>query len=260
MGITVAIASLSGGQGKTTVSFFLSKYLATKTKILACDLDPQSNLTFFLGYDLETTEASAYELITGEVSPQQCIYYSHDNAHLHIIPTDEGLAKAQDYLATSGMGALILKSRLLEIKEQFKFIIIDSPPSRTQLALTALGAADVVIIPVETHVKGVNSLLRTLELLDGLRALGQVNPKVLGVVPFRDRWIGRIQQKQSRDAIAVMREIALERGFTVFNSLVESERYKQAIDKGVLLDAVCYPELMITFQQIEEALCQLLID
>jgi chromosome partitioning protein len=158
------------------------------------------------------------------------------------------------------MGALILKSRLQEIKEQFKFIIIDSPPSRTQLALTALGAADVVIIPVETHVKGVNSLLRTLELLDGLKAMAQVKPKILGVIPFRDRWIGRTQQKQSRDAIAVMREIALEREFTVFNSLVESERYKQAIDKGVLLDAVGYPELMITFQQIEGALCQLLID
>jgi chromosome partitioning protein len=257
MGITITIASLSGGQGKTTISFFLSKYLATRGKILACDIDPQANLSFFLGYDLETTEASAYELITGEVEPKHCIYWSHDNAQLHIIPTDEGLAKAQEFLAASGMGALVLKSRIAQIKDQFEFIIIDSPPSRTQLALTTLGAADVVIIPVETHVKGINSLLRTLELLDGLKTLGQVTPKILGVVPFRDRWIGRIQQKQSRDAIAIMREIALERGFTIFNSLIESERYKQAIDKGVLLDALGYPELMIPFQQIEVALCQI---
>ena len=256
----ITIASLSGGQGKTTVSFFLSKYLANKRKVLACDLDPQSNLTFFLGYDLATTDASAYELITGEVAPQLCIYYSHQNSFLHIIPADKGLAKAQDYLATSGMGALVLKSRMQEIKEQFEFVIIDSPPSRAQLALTALGAADIVIIPIEAHVKGINSLMMTLELLDGLKALGQVNPKVLGVIPFRDRWIGRTQQKQSKTAIAVIREIALDRKFTVFNSLVESERYKQAIDKGVLLDELGVDYLMSPFQQIEGALCQLLID
>jgi chromosome partitioning protein len=77
------------------------------------------------------------------------------------------------------------------------------------------------------------------------------------VIPFRDRWIGRTQQKQSRDAIAIIREIALERGFTVFNSLIESERYKQAIDKGILPDVLGYPELMIPFQQIEVALCQI---
>lgn len=257
MGTVITIASLSGGQGKTTISFFLGKYLATRRKILACDIDPQANLTFFLGYDLGNTEASAYELITGEVEPKHCIYFSHDNAQLHIIPTDDGLAKAQEFLAASGMGALVLKSRIAQIKEQFEFIIIDSPPSRTQLALTTLGAADVIIIPVETHVKGINSLLRTLELIDGLRALGQVTPKILGVIPFRDRWIGRTQQKQSRDAIAIIREIALERGFTVFNSLIESERYKQAIDKGILPDALGYPELMIPFQQIEVALCQI---
>ena len=257
MGLVITIASLSGGQGKTTVSFFLSKYLATKRKILACDIDPQANLTFFLGYDIESTDASAYELITGDVDPKYCIYWSNNNAMLHIIPTDNGLAKAQEFLSSSGMGAMVLRTRMTQIKEQFEFIIIDSPPSRTQLTLTALGAADIVIIPVETSTKGINSLLRTLELLDCLTTIGQLKPRILGVIPFRDRWIGRTQQSQSSSAISIMREVAIEYGFTVFNSLIESERYKQAIDKGILLDELGYPELMIPFQQIEVALCQI---
>lgn len=257
MATTITIASLSGGQGKTTTGFYLGLFLAKKEKVLICDLDPQANLTFFLGYEVEVTEPSAYELLTRESPVKDCICWSHKNHNLHLIPSDEGLAKAQEYLANSGMSALILKSRLAEVKDEFKWILIDSPPSRTQLALTAIGAADYLLIPVETHAKGINSLLRTLELVDGLNALQPNNLiKVLGFIPFRDRWIGHTQQKQSREAIAVIREIAIERKTTVFPSILESERYKQGIDKGVLLDELGYPDLLHPFKQIEVLLCQ----
>ena len=254
---TITIASLSGGQGKTTTAFYLGMFLAKKQKILICDLDPQANLTFFLEYKLALTDPSAYELLTGESPVKECIYWSHKNHNIHLIPADDGLTKAQEYLATSGISALILKSRLSSLRDEFRFIIVDSPPSRTQLALTAIGAADYLLIPVETHAKGINSLLRTLELVDGLNALQPHDQiKVLGIVPFRDRWIGCNQQKQSCDAIAAIREIAIERKILVFASILESERYKQGLDKGVLLDELGYPQLLHPFEQIEVALCQ----
>jgi chromosome partitioning protein len=257
MATTITICSLSGGQGKTTTVFYLGLFLAKKQKILICDLDPQANLTFFLGYDVQPTDPSAYELLTGESLVKDCIYWSHKNHNVHLIPSDNGLAKAQEYLAASGMSALILKSRLAPLQSDFDFILIDSPPARTQLALTAIGAADYLLIPVETHAKGINSLLRTLELVDGLNALQpQEKIKVLGIVPFRDKWIGRNQQQQSKDAIAAIREIAIERKVLVFPSILESERYKQGIDKGILLDELGYPDLLHPFQNMEIALCQ----
>jgi len=257
MATIITIASLSGGQGKTTIGFYLGLFLAKKEKVLVCDLDPQANLTFFLGYEVESTEPSAYELITGDSPVKDCICWSHKNHNLHLIPADEGLSKAQEYLAASGMSALILKSRMNEVKDEFKWILIDSPPARTQLALTSIGAADYLLIPVEAHVKGIKSLLRTLELVDGLNALQPNNKiEVLGLIPFRDRWIGRTQQKESRDAIAVIREIAIERKTTVLPSILESERYKQGINAGILLDELGYPDLLYPFQQIEVLLCQ----
>jgi chromosome partitioning protein len=252
----ISIVSLSGGQGKTTTAFYLGMFLAKKNKVLVCDLDPQSNLTFFLGYEISSTEPSAYELLTGDAIAKDCISWSHKSPNLHLIPSDEGLTKAQEYLASSGMSALVLKSRLQDIVTQFKWIIIDSPPSRGQLTLTAMGAADYLIIPVETNAKGIKSLIRTLELLDGLNALQSHKIKVLGIVPFRDRWIGYTQQKQSREAIAVIREIAIEHKTIVFPSILESERYKQGIDAGMLLDEMGFSELLYPFEQMEVALCQ----
>jgi chromosome partitioning protein len=175
-------------------------------------------------------------------------------ANLFLIPADEGLHKAQEYLATSGMGALALRYSLEAVGELFDVCIIDSPPQRTQICLSVVGASDWVLIPAEASTKGVNSLLRSLELLEEMGRIRAFMGQVLGVLPFRDKWFGRSQATDSREAIAAMQQVA--GAIPVLPSIVESEHYKQAIRQGQRLSEMGYGELEFPLYWVIEALEQ----
>ena len=62
--LTLAITSLSGGQGKTTTALFLGRKLANAgITTLIIDADPQHNLSTYLGLELNEAEPSLLELI-----------------------------------------------------------------------------------------------------------------------------------------------------------------------------------------------------
>jgi chromosome partitioning protein len=126
---TIAIASLSGGQGKTTTAFFLGKLLSQSKKVLFVDSDPQANLTFFSGHEVEANSPTLLELLKETVEPADAVY-PVESPQLFLIPADDGLSNAQEYLATSGMGAIILKARLKPLAQFFDYCVIDSPPAR----------------------------------------------------------------------------------------------------------------------------------
>jgi chromosome partitioning protein len=147
---------------------------------------------------------------------------------LFLIPSDDGLDATADYLSSSGVGATLLLRRLEPVAEAFKFCIIDAPPQRSQICLTAIGAADTVIVPAEASVKGYGSLVRTLDLLNSMRDVKATNATVLGVLPFRDGWIGNTQTLESRLAVEGMKdEVENE---LILPSIRESEQYKKAIN------------------------------
>lgn len=247
---TITIASLSGGQGKTTTGFFLGKLLEGRAKVLFIDSDPQANLTFFLSHEVEANAPTLLELLKDTVKAEDAVYNLTDSSFL--IPADDGLSNAQEYLASSGMGAIVLSSRLKPLADYFDFCIIDSPPARSQISITCIGAADYVIVPAEASTKGVNSLMRTLDLVESLDKLGAFRGKLLGVVPFRDKWFGQSQSKDSAAAIAAMKEITT--GSLIFPSILESERYKQSLNGGITLTALGYPDLEKPFQSIIDLL------
>lgn len=251
--LAVSAVSLSGGQGKTTACLFLSRLLSKKGRTLAIDSDPQSNLTFYLGHEVESDQPTLLEALKKQVKPEDAIYDLSSN--LWLIPSDDALDGAQDYLAKSGMGAVLLRQRLSSVSNLFDFCVIDAPPQRSQLSLAVLGAADFVVIPVEATSKGLNSLLRTLELIDEVQELGAFQGKILGVLPFRDRWAGANQTRSSREAIEGMRDVAGE--IPILPSIVESEKFKQAVDEGKLLSELGYANLELPFSQILNRLQEL---
>ena len=249
---TCSCISLSGGQGKTTTIFFTSLLLAQQGKrVLAVDSDPQANLTFYLNHEVNPNEPSLFEVLTGQVETEDGIYETNYQ-NLHLIPADRGLFKVSDYLSSSGTGAFILKLRLKSVTDIFDYVLIDVQPSRSQICLTAVGASDYVLIPVEANVKGMNSLIDTLGFLEEQAKLMAFTGQVLGVIPFRDRWVGNTQTIEGRQNIEAMKEFA---GDTpIFASIRESEKFKNAIRQGQLLSDIGQADLQYPFEQVVEAL------
>ncbi len=214
------------------------------------DADPQSSLTFYLGHEVQPNQPTLLEVLKKQVPVEDGIYETGEN--LWLIPSDEALDNAQDFLSGSGMGAVVLGKRLKEVADLFSVCIIDAPPQRSQICLTAIGAANFVLIPAEASSKGLNSLIRTLELVKELQEMDAFTGSVLGILPFRDRWTGRTQAHQSRRSIEGMREVA--EGIPILPSILESEQYKKAIDQGKTLTSVGYTQLEYPFQRIIELL------
>lgn len=254
---TIAFASLSGGQGKTTAALFLGRRLAALGySTLMIDADPQHNLTTYLGLELQPNQPTLLECLKKSVAVEDGIYPVEGNDNLFLIPADDQLDTVQDYLSNSGVGATLLLRRLEPIASAFKVCVIDSPPQRSQICLTVIGAADALVIPAEASVKGYGSLVRTLDLLQTLQEVKATNAQVLGVLPFRDRWIGNTQTNESRLAVEGMREEVGKE--LVLPSIRESERYKQAINKRSTLQQMGYADLEYPFEVLLDKIKQLL--
>jgi len=249
--LTVTLASLGGGQGKTTTALFLGKLLSTKGyKILMIDADPQASLTFYMGHDVQSNDPTLLEVVTGDSPPVEAIY-STQYAGISLIPADNGLNAAQEHISRSGAGATLLRKRLKPISASFDVCIIDSPPQGFQLSLSAISAADQLLIAAEAGSKGVNSLLRTLEAVYELQSLEVFTGEILGIIPFRDKWFGRNQTECSRTAIEAMRTIA--DGIKVWASVPESEAFRKSLDKGKL-PRDFNPEITYALEQVVEYL------
>lgn len=230
----ISVCSLSGGQGKTTTSMILGRTLSARgINVCLIDADPQHSLSLFCGVALERDQPSLLELIKGSSLPLDCVYPVEGDEHLFIVPSDDTLDAAHEYLIQTGMGATVLKKRLSNFEEHFDVCIIDSPPQRSQLVLTVLGAADHLIIPAEATIKGFASAVRTLDLYQQQLELGATNTTLVGILPFRDRWFGLNQAKESQLAINAMRDEVGDA--KVLPSALESERFKRAVSRGEAL-------------------------
>lgn len=252
---TVSSVSLAGGQGKTTVTLFVAKALAQQgNTVLVIDADPQSSLTTFLGHQVEPDSPTLLEVLKKQVSTEDGIYKTqHEN--LFLIPSDDALDSVQDYLAGSGAGAFTLKRRLSPIAKLFDYCIVDAPPQRSQICLSVIGASNALMLPVEASVKGLQSLIRTLEIIHELQVDQEAfDGKILGVIPFRDRWVGLRRTNESESNIESMRQITQEwfNQDCVLPSIRESEKFKQAINRGQTLHEMGQEELAYPIEVLAE--------
>lgn len=247
--LTVAIASLSGGQGKTTTALFLGRKLAAYgLPTLMIDADPQHNLTTYLGLELQPNQPTLLEFLKNSVPFEDTIYPIETEENLFLIPADDQLDNANEYLSSSGVGAMILSRRLENVASAFQVCLIDSPPQRSQIAKTVIGAANFLVIPAEANIKGYGSLIRTLDLLASMQEIRATVATVMGVIPFRDKWVGRTQTLESRLAVEGMKE-EVEANL-ILPSILESERYKQAINKQQSLESLGFPDLEYPFESL----------
>jgi len=168
MGKVIVICNQKGGVGKTTTSINLAAYLAMAgKKVMLIDLDPQANATSGIGINKHDIKKSTYHILLEE-SNLVDILQKTEIANLVLAPSNLDLTGAEVELVGALGREYRLKRALQKEKENFDYLIIDSPPSLGLLTINGLCAADSVIIPVQCEyyaLEGLTQLHNTIRLV-----------------------------------------------------------------------------------------------
>ncbi len=180
--------------------------------MLLVDLDPQGNASSGLGVNIRALAKNLYHaMIIGE-SPRNVILKTENFGH-DIIPASQDLAGASIELVGMENREFRLYDVLRQIRTEYDYIIIDSPPSLGLLTINGLVASDEVIIPVQTEYYALEGLSQLLETINLVRENLQPELKVMGAVLT-------MFDKRNRLARQVVREVRDHFPGHVFDSVI----------------------------------------
>ena len=173
----VAVFNQKGGVGKTTATANLAAAMAKNgLEPLAIDLDPQAHLTALSGLN-----PASKDTIYGFYQHQHAL---SDLVHklpngVNFIPSHMELAKVDMMFTQNRRDLRRLKKAMVDemLSMEGVPVLIDCCPMIGVLAMSALIAADVVLVPVTAEYLALNGAQQLDQTLRGLAAKGIKRPR-----------------------------------------------------------------------------------
>ncbi len=210
----LSLANQKGGVAKTTSTVNLGAALVERGfRVLAIDLDPQSNLTMSLGVDPETLERSMFDVLVSKVPLDEIIA----QRELDLAPASIDLAGADLALSSMIGRERALQKALLPVIDRYDFVLIDTPPSLGLLTINALTASDGVIVPVQCEYLSLRGLVQLEATLAMIRENLNPHVRIRGILPT----MVDMRLLHAREALDLLQES--------FGDLVFSTRIRKTV-------------------------------
>ena len=223
MAKVIAFANQKGGVAKTTTTLNLGVALGELGhRVLLVDLDPQGNLTMSQGMNPDAIERSMFDVLVHRVPISDVV---------HTVEVDIAVASIDLAGAELALSALIgreraLEKALVEVRDRYDFILMDTPPSLGLLTINAFVAASSVIVPVQCEYLSLRGLVQLENTLAMVRENLNPDVRVEGIVPTM--YDGRTLH--AREAIEILEE---HFGDLVYDTRIrKTVRYAEAPVKG----------------------------
>jgi chromosome partitioning protein len=223
MGRVISFANQKGGVAKTTTTLNLGVAFAEHgLRVLLVDLDPQGNLTMSQGLNPDAIERSMFDVLVHRLPIQEVIHH----AEVDLAVSSIDLAGAELSLSSMIGRERALDKALVEVKDGYDYVLIDTPPSLGLLTINALVASSGVIVPVQCEYLSLRGLVQLENTLSMIRE--NLNPRVEieGILPtmYDSRTL------HSREAVEILQE---NFGDLVFGTKIrKTVRYAEAPVKG----------------------------
>jgi chromosome partitioning protein len=176
----ISFANQKGGVAKTTTTLNLAvAFSESGHRVLCIDLDPQGNLTMSQGIDPDKVEKSLYDVLVHDMPISEII----QKREIDIAVASIDLAGAEIAMSTKIGRERSLEKALKEVKADYDFICIDTPPSLGLLTINALTASDKVIVPVQCEYLSMRGLVQLQNTLKMIQENLNPNVTIEGILP-----------------------------------------------------------------------------
>jgi chromosome partitioning protein len=223
MARVIAFANQKGGVAKTTTTLNLGVALGERGKrVLAVDLDPQGNLTMSQGWNPDEIERSMFDVLVHKLPITEIIR----QGEIDLAVSSIDLAGAELALSAMIGRERALEKALLPVREQYDYVLIDTPPSLGLLTINALVASQGVIVPVQCEYLSLRGLVQLENTLSMIRENLNPTVEIQGILAtMYDRRL-----LHSREAVEILKE---NFGDLVLNTKIrKTVRYAEAPVKG----------------------------